>query len=174
MVTAPNNAPKRRKRLTNRGNALADKFEIYIQNTIIYEMIMAAAAANLPQQFINNIRIKRVSKTRYEIINDWKSEDGKPLAVYFEHGTRDHWISGKPLAWFQKEASKNPRAIYSQSSRPYPAMIYSMGHYVTGLPATEAMHNGFRIGNRRLKTVLAEAAQQPSGRRPRVTAGGRS
>ena len=119
-------------------------------------MTAAAEAANLPQGFIDGIKVRQISKTKFEIKNAWKNPwNSAPLAVFFEHGTRDHWVAGRPMAWYQGEPSHNPKAIYSESSRLYPAMLFSWGHYITGIPATMAMHNGFKIGQQRLKALLA-------------------
>ena len=159
---------KKSKRLKKSEKMIADKLPYYIQRTILFEMKSAAEAANLPQGFIDNILLRRISKTKFEIKNAWKnSQNGAPLAVFFEHGTRDHYMTGRPMAWYQTEPTHNPKAIYSESSQPYPAMLFSYGHWATGIPATMAMHNGFRIGQQRLKVLLAREAL--SGQKVKVS-----
>ena len=120
---------------------------------IVDEMVRAAQAANLPEEFIRGIEMHREGQ-KFVIENDWHGQNGAPLAVFFEHGTRDHWIEAHPLRWFQESAPTNPKAIYSHTSKKYPADAFSWGHYITGLPATEAMHNGFKIGMDRLEAAV--------------------
>ena len=135
-----------------------DGIEDIIKDTILSEMISASEAANMPKSFIENIKLRKISDGKYEIENAWKNEDDKPLAVFFEYGTRDHYISGNPiLAWPSGGPnSGNPRAIYSKSAGNKKGnILFSYGHYVTGLPALEPMTNGFRRGAQKMKEVLS-------------------
>jgi len=133
-----------------------------ITDTVLREMVLAAHAANLPQKFIDGIQLIKISDTSYEITNVW-NEDGKPLARWFEHGTARHWVEPKDpdgvLAWESGgPESGRKQAIYSKRhDNKKGAMMFSKGHYVSGLPATEAMKNGFRIGTARLREVLSAA-----------------
>ena len=134
--------------------------ESVISRTILAEILRACQAANMPKSFIKNIELKKVSDDTYEIENKWKSKDGKPLAVFFEYGTRDHYIQGNPiLAWSSGGPnSGNPKAIYSKNAGTKKGdILFSYGHYVTGLPALEPMHNGFKIGVSKMKEVITNA-----------------
>ena len=153
-----NQVPSRRIRRkgvpkTPAGKQFNDKLYGILKRTIVDEMVRAAQAANLPEEFVRGIEMHQEGQ-KFVIENAWKSKDGAPLAVYFEHGTRDHWIEAHPLSWFQESAPTNPKAIYSQTSREFPAQLFSWGHYITGLPATEAMHNGFKIGMARMQAAI--------------------
>lgn len=133
--------------------------EEIIRDTILAEIISACQAANMPKSFIENITFTKVSDTQYVIENSWKNEDGVPLAVFFEYGTRDHWIEPKDggvLAWESKgPESGQKKAIYSKRHDNVEGDTkFSKGHYVTGLPALEPMHNGFRIGYKRMRDRL--------------------
>ncbi len=133
------------------------KIKRIIHNTILSEMILASQAANMPESFIKNIKLKKISDTQYEIENAW-AEDGKPLAVWHEYGTDRHWIEPKKpggvLAFPAKEG-RNANAIYYKSSGVQEGdMIFSKGHYVSGLPALEPMSRGFKIGIKRMEAEL--------------------
>ena len=135
-----------------------DGIEDIIKDTILSEMISASNAAGMPKSFIKNIKLKKISDGRYEIENAWKNEDDKPLAIFFEYGTDDHYISGNPiLAWPSGGPnSGNATAIYSKSAGNKKGnMLFSRGHYVSGLPAYEPMTNGFRKGSQKMKEVLS-------------------
>ena len=135
-------------------------YEALIAETIVTEMIRAAQAANLPQNFIDGITLTKTGNTQWKIDNGWRGDNDEPLAIWFEHGTRRHWVepkNAKVLAW-QSEGpeSGHAQAIYSKRHDNYKGQwLYSKGHYVTGLPATEAMHNGFKIGMARMRERLA-------------------
>ena len=121
-------------------------------------MIRASQAANMPKSFIDNIKLKAHSKTHYTIENKWKKGD-KPLAIFFEYGTRDHWIepvNAQVLAWASGgPESGQKKAIYSKrADNTKGNMLFSKGHYVSGLPAYEPMTRGFKIGYTRVHEEL--------------------
>lgn len=137
--------------------------EAVIVETIYAEMVLSAQASGMPQKFIDGIVLRKISETKFEIENMWK-ENGKPLAKWFEHGTKDHWIEPRDpdgvLAWpkLPEGQQRNASAIYYKSNTPADGeMIFSKGHYVSGLPAMESMHIGFRIGKERMAGVLKSA-----------------
>ena len=131
-----------------------------IAETIIPEMELSARASGLPEKFIRGITLTAISPTRFKITNTWESETGAPLAKFFEWGTRDHWIEPKSsdgvLVWAsQGPESGHSRAIYSKRYDNIEGqMLFSKGHYVTGLPRTDAMSIGFRLGTARLRKRL--------------------
>ena len=129
---------------------MADKIESMIKKTILREMISAAHAANMPKSFIENIKLHKIDETTFEIRNEWTGPKDEPLAVFFEYGTKDHWIGGNPLlAWMSKgPQSGHAKAIFSKrADNKKGNMLFSKGHYVTGLFPYEPMTNGFRKGS---------------------------
>ena len=134
--------------------------EELIKKTILQEMILSSQAANMPESFIKNIKIKKVSDGTYEIENAWKSKkDEKPLAIFFEYGTQDHWIQGNPILAFPSRGpeSGSAKAIYSKNFHTKKGdTIFSTGHYVAGLPAYEPMTNGFRKGIQKMREMLEQ------------------
>ena len=121
-------------------------------------MVMAAQAANMPKKFIENIKLISHSATSFTIENSW-SKDDKPLAVFFEYGTDDHWIEpvkGDVLAWASEgPESGQKKAIYSKrADNKKGNMLFSKGHFVSGIPAYEPMTRGFKIGYTRVYQEL--------------------
>lgn len=137
-----------------------DKIEQIIHDTIVNEMKSSGFASGVPEEFINHIKVRKLSDSHYQVYNDWESEDGKPLALWFEHGTKRHWVEsktkGKPLAWPSGGSeSGSGKAIYSKrADNKKGKMLFSMGHYVNGIPAYESMSFGFDRGIKRMKEVL--------------------
>lgn len=115
-------------------------------------MKMAAQAANMPLGFIEGIEIERVDDHHWKIVNNWTNDNGDPLATWFEYGTDRHWIEPKDPDGFLVWESKGPesghsKAIYSKRADNYEGkLLFSKGHYVTGLPDLEPMARGFKIG----------------------------
>ena len=134
------------------------------ESTILSEVIASSEAANMPASFIKHIRLE-VEGDKIQVVNDWKYEDkyGKHfLARYFEFGTPVHYIAPK-FARKLRFKSEGPemghgRALYSKRYDTEEGdEIFSSGHYVTGLPRTEAMSKGFEIGVAKFKTRLLNA-----------------
>ncbi len=116
---------------------VSGNMEKWINDTILKETIRSAQAANLPDEFISHIKIEQ-NENGFLLVNDWIKDD-KPLAIYFNYGTVDHYI--KP---------KNKKALHGGDKWPY----FSKGHYVSGLPKTEAMENGLQIGKKKLENKI--------------------
>lgn len=106
----------------------------YLMNTyMIPELRSVALAANIPDGFIIGIKFIRTGTNGGDIINTWGTEE-KPLALWFNYGTRDHGALGNwPLHWKDKITGKD---IYAK--------------YVRGIPKTEAMEAGIAIGTKKL------------------------
>ena len=127
-----------------------------IPKLILFEIISACHAANMPKSFISNIKLTQISELVYEIENAWTGENGEPLAVFFEYGTDRHWIEPKDpngvLAWASGgPQSGSAQAIYSKrADNKKGNTLYSKGHYVNGVPPLEPMHQGLKIGMRRV------------------------
>ena len=132
----------------------------WIERTIIREMKTLARAANLPKGFIDGIYVKPIPKG-FRFGNSWGSDE-KPLGEWFEFGTDRHWIQPKDpngvLAWeaVGTRKEKNAQAIYYKSGTKKGKMLYSKGHYVSGLPRTDAMSRGYERGFPLFKKLMAE------------------
>ena len=136
----------------------------WLRDTVLKEAVRFSYAANMPQSFVDGIKITNEGKYRLE--NEW-SENNKPLAVYFEFGTRDHWIAPKDpkgvLAWKSKGTGKSRHgsAIYYKNSTEQKGdMIFSKGHYVSGLPRLEPMTQGYKLGMRKLKELIPQKVKE--------------
>ena len=133
-------------------------FESAVRDIILAEMVGAANAANMPQGFADGIKMEKKSDDEFEIYNDW-GYDGRPLAAYFEYGTKDHWVEprkpGGVLAW--KGRGTHAKSIYYKGSGKgnSKGFFFSKGHYVSGIRSYMAMNNGFETGMRRMRDVMS-------------------
>ena len=145
---------------------IQDNLEQWITDTVLKRILSYARAANMPQSFIDHIHIEIVDG-QYAIVNDWKNSEGKPLSIFFEHGTVDHWVAprtggfvtGGVLAW-PAAPGKHGSAIYYQSGVAPGTMLFSKGHYVTGLPKLEPMTKGLAKGIQQLKRKMKKEIKQ--------------
>lgn len=139
---------------------LEDNLELLIEENVISEIKSVAKAMNLPDKFIDGITFKKVGPLHIKIINTWGTQD-KPLARWFNYGTPQHWIepiNAKVLAWGGK-SGKNASAIFFQGNNPE-GMKFSKGHYVSGVPKTEAMENGIKLGMEKLKAIILKSGRE--------------
>lgn len=112
---------------------LNTNMEFIMDTYFIPEVKVAARAANVPDGFIEGIKFVQTGDNQGEVINTWGTED-KPLALWFNYGTRDHGSLGDyPLHWVDKVTGED---------------IYAW--YVRGVPRTEAMEIGMELGKKRL------------------------
>lgn len=108
--------------------------QLIMDSIFIPEMKAASFAANLPKPFADGIKFKKTGDNEGNIVNTWGNEE-KPLAFWFNYGTRDHGALGPwALHWKDKVTGED---------------IYAM--YVRGVPRTEAMEIGIELGKKRLK-----------------------
>lgn len=129
------------------GNQFLDEdMEELINSEVIPEIQAVARAANLPDAFIDNIFFVKTDENRGKIINTWQ-KDGKPLARWFNDGTKDHFI-----------APVTKLALHWISLLGNDA--FSKGHMVRGLPKTEAMEIGLFLGEKRLKREVSIRASE--------------
>lgn len=137
--------------------------EDFFHELVIPEMKSVAIAANLPQGFVDGIKFVKVGKSHGKIINTWGTKD-KPFAKWFNYGTKDKiWIEPRDpdgVLAFPAKQGRNASAIFYQGNAKEGSTLFSKGHYITGLPRTEAMEIGLRLGMARLKIVSAERATQ--------------
>ncbi len=141
---------------------LNDNMDNWFNEIVIPEIKRFATAMNLPKGFIDGIIFIKKGDNRGSIVNTWGSQQ-KPLALWFNYGTIDHWIQAflkKVLSWISKGNGSNPRAIYYQSSgNEGGRRFFSKGHYVSGLQRTEAMEFGIKQGMKRLIAQLPKLIQ---------------
>ena len=124
--------------------------EPLVNFTIILEIKSIAMAANIPQGFIDGVKFVKTGPNKGQIINTWGTDE-KPLAIWFNYGTNQHWIEPKPggvLAW-EGGGGRHATAIYFQGEKSA-GTKFSKGHYVSGVPRTEAMERGYNIVKKRL------------------------
>lgn len=137
-------------------NYLVENLDSIMKEYVVFETVAAAKASNLPLEFIDGIEWKRTGALTGKIINTWGSTE-KPLAKWFEFGTPDHWIeplkAGGVLAW-TATFGKNASAIFFMGNKQQGQTLFSKGHYVSGLPKTEAMQRGIATGFKRAQTAI--------------------
>lgn len=136
VVDANNIQPQQiEEESTNKVEEILDENMEHLMNSLfIPEMKRAAAAANLPPSFAKGIKFVKNDNLEGKVVNVWGSTE-KPLALWFNYGTRDHGALGNwALHWVDKVTGKD---------------IYAM--YVRGVPRTLAMEIGFELGMKRLK-----------------------
>jgi len=157
QLNADEYIPTQREEVKLAINKILDDFMApLVIATIISEIKIIGAAANVPQKFVDGVKFRKTSANKGEVINTWGTEE-VPLARYFNYGTSLHWVEsttpGKPLA-FPNVGGTHARAIYFQGAKSKGNTMFSMGHYVSGVPRTEVMEIGYNIG----KKLLAEEA----------------
>ena len=140
---------------------LDDFMEPLMNATIIQEIKSLAEAANMPKSFINGVKFRKTEANRGEIINTWGTEE-KPLAIWFNYGTAQHWI--EPLTpdgvlAFPAGQGRNASAIFFMGESKAGDTLFSKGHYVSGVPKTLVMQRGFEIGKKRLAAEAGRIIQ---------------
>ena len=87
---------------------------------------------------------------------DYKDRDGKniPLDLFFEHGTKDHWIEPKEkkaLHWIDTGGSA-AKAIYSQGDNLTDGVSrFSKGHYVSGIKSLHIIEDTVKANKEELQ-----------------------
>jgi hypothetical protein len=138
--------------------------EPLVKNTIVAEIKALGYAANVPQSFIDGVKFIKTEKNRGIIINTWGTKE-RPLAIFFNYGTVQHWIEpteAEALAW-SSTAGQNPQAIFFRGESKEGDMLFSKGHYVSGVPRTEVMERGFNIGKKRLAVEAGNIVRNELG-----------
>jgi len=137
-------------------NYLIENLDDIMENFVVFEAVAAAKASNLPKEFTEGIAWKRTGELTGKIINTWGTQE-KPLAKWFEEGTPDHWIeplSPDGVLVFEATFGKNASAIFFMGDEEEGRLIYSKGHYVSGLDKTEAMARGIATGFKKAETAI--------------------
>ena len=135
---------------------------------VIPEMKSIATAMNLPKDFVDGIKFRKTGENTGEVVNTWggtynsSGQFAAPLALWFNYGTARHWIQpktpGGTLSWIAG-GGNNANAIYFQGGAKEGQRMYSKGHYVSGLPRTEAMETGLARGMKLLKEKIDREAE---------------
>lgn len=153
--------PTQREEVRKEIDKILDDFmEPLVNFTIITEIKAIAQAANIPQGFIDGVKFVKTGANKGDVINTWGTDE-KPLAIWFNYGTTMHWIEPKPggvLAW-EGSGGKHATAIYFQGEKSA-GTKFSKGHYVSGVPRTEAMERGYNIGKKKLAEEAAKIVQK--------------
>lgn len=140
---------------------LNDFMEPLVNFTIIAEIKSIAIAANMPRPFIEGVKFVKKGANIGDVINTW-GNDEVPLARYFNYGTSLHWTEsktpGKPLVF--SGGGSYGRAIYFQGAKNAGNVVFSMGHYVSGVPKVEAMERGYNVGKKRLAEEASKIIQK--------------
>ena len=114
-------------------NVLDENMVFLMNSYMIPEVVSAAHAANLPESFVAGIKFVKTGNNEGDIINTWGSKK-KPLALWFNYGTKDHGALGN---WTLRWKGMAGTEIHAK--------------YVRGLPKTLAMEIGIELGQKRLK-----------------------
>lgn len=144
-------------------NILDANMENLFNEYVVQEIRIISAAMNMPKEFIDGVKFIKTGNNKGEIINTWGSSE-KPLALWFNHGTVTHWIEpidpDGVLAW-GNTFGKNSPAIYFQGTGSKKGdMMFSRGHYVSGINPTYAMETGYEIGSKHLAVAASELIQK--------------
>ena len=141
---------------------ISENLDALVQEHLIFEIIATANASNLPLEFIDGIAWIRTGELSGKIVNTWGSAE-KPLALWFNEGTVDHWIEpltqGGVLA-FTATFGRNAPAIFFAGDAEEGSTKFSKGHMVSGLPRTEAMERGILKGMQRMKIAILKSTKQ--------------
>jgi len=104
---------------------------------VIPEIKIIAMSMNMPQGFIDGVKFLRTGRFNVKIINTWVTRQ-KPLALWFNYGTKDHGPKfADYLHWIDKATGKH---IYAK--------------WVRGVPKTLAMARGIEAGMNKLKSNI--------------------
>jgi len=140
---------------------LIENLDDLMNEFVVFEVVAAAKASNLPLEFIAGIAWKRTGDLSGRIVNTWGTAE-KPLAKWFNDGTPDHWIAplkpGGVLAW-EATFGRHAKAIFFMGGAQEGQTLFSKGHFVSGLDKTEAMERGIATGMKRLKPAILKNAK---------------
>jgi len=71
---------------------LIEHLDALMNEFVVFEVVAAAKASNLPLEFIAGIKWKHTGDLSGRLVNTWGTAE-KPLAKWFNDGTPDHWIA---------------------------------------------------------------------------------
>ncbi len=114
--------------------------------TILQAIRDEASLKEMPQRYIDGIHSEFDGKDLWVWV-DFEGKKGEPLDLFFEEGTKDHFIkpkSKKALAWITKGAIGIVTA----------ARLFSKGHWISGMEARHIFDNGVKKGYPEFKKLL--------------------
>lgn len=157
--------PTQREEIKIEINKILDDFMVpLVEMTIVAEIKRISFAANIPKGFIDGVKFRKTRPNHGQVINTWGTEK-KPLAKWFNYGTVMHWIEPKEeggvLAWPSGGGGgKHASAIFFQGESKKGDMMFSKGHYISGIVTTHAMEIGFNIGKKQLILEAGKIVQK--------------
>jgi len=114
--------------------------------TIVQAIRDEASLRNMPQRYIDGIHSEFVRGELW-IWVDFKGNKGQPLDLFFEEGTKRHFIkprTKKALAFIEKGAVGVAGSIRR----------FSKGHWVSGIEARHIFREGTKKGYPQFRTLL--------------------
>ena len=131
--------------------------------TIGEEFLKLCADRGMTQRYSQSLVIEAESSfkgTKLKIYVDYKDRDDPsiPLDLYFEEGTKDHWIAPKnkkALHWIKGGGGDRPQAIFSQGAGSEAGdSMFSKGHFVRGITARKIITDTKKIGYPKFRKEL--------------------
>lgn len=113
-------------------------------DTIVKAIHDEAILKKMPERYINNIHSEFDGKELW-IWVDFKGENRQPLDLFFEEGTKRHFI--KPVI---KKALRFFEGVLK---------FFSKGHYVSGIEARHVFREGLKKGYPQFKSTLTRDLQ---------------
>ncbi len=120
--------------------------------TLVKAIRDEAILKNMPQRYINSIQSDFDGRELW-IWVDFKGKKGEPLDLYFEEGTKRHFIKPvrkKALAFIEKGAIGIATGIRR----------FSKGHWVSGIEARHIFTEGLKKGYPGFKKKLTQELQE--------------
>lgn len=100
-------------------------------------------------------------------VKSYKTDDGKPLWKWFEHGTKKHWIYPKfkkALRWETGgqtgSQTKTMTQILSRTGMGDPVYAFSKGHQVSGIKARKVLYWTTQFGTKKFQRMLIRELQR--------------
>lgn len=125
------------------------------QQTLEKTIREEAKSKDMPERYTNNIQTEFDGESLWVWV-DFKGDDNEDLDLFFEEGTKSHWIAPirkKALRW-KARIGRFARAIYYKSGIASTVNLFSKGHYVSGIHARYVFADGFEKGYPEFKQKL--------------------
>jgi hypothetical protein len=122
------------------------------EKTIVKEIRNQASMRNMPQRYIDGIQAEYDGSELW-IWVDFKGKNGEPLDLWFEEGTKRHYIKPvvkKALSWI----AAGPIGIFSGFR------YFSKGHWVSGMEARHIFRDGLKKGYPDFKKSLQKEIEE--------------
>ena len=148
----------------HRAQEFIRKNAVNIAHRTLGEVFLKLCAdRGMTQRYSQSLHIEAqttMKGTRIKIWVDYKDRDGEgiPLDLFFEEGTKDHWIAPKnkkALHWIKGGGADRSQAIFSQGSGSEAGdSMFSMGHFVRGITARKIVTDTRKIGYPKFRKEL--------------------